>query len=162
LKNLQNNPKSHAWLVSSKEDITQVASDVLQLLPQGPVLLELQGEMGAGKTTLATALLVGCGVLDPLLGSPTYPVLHRYRMSREPQVAFHLDLYRLHGDEEIYERGIHESVELEPGLLLVEWGEIAKKWIQGLKSDRFLGSSFRLEIEVLSESSRRIRFSPSG
>ena len=54
-----------------------------------PCIVTLDGELGAGKTTLAQAICRGCGVADSVT-SPTFALVHQYRGTRA--MVFHLDL----------------------------------------------------------------------
>src|SRR3979411_2759798 len=79
----------------------------------------LQGELGAGKTTCARALLRALGVTG-LVRSPTYTLVETYVLAG--LTCIHVDLYRLQSLSEIDELGLRDSV--GPGaLLLVEWPE---------------------------------------
>ena len=83
------------------------------------LLLALSGELGAGKTTLARALLRSLGVNGPVR-SPTYTLVEPYDVSRGR--VLHFDLYRLAGAEELELIGYRD---LRSGslLALVEWPE---------------------------------------
>ena len=79
----------------------------------------LRGELGAGKTTFARALLRGLGVGERVK-SPTYSLLERYTM--EGRDAFHLDLYRIADAGELEWLGLDE-LEAADAIVLVEWPE---------------------------------------
>ena len=88
--------------------------------PQALVVF-LQGEIGAGKTTLVRGLLRELGVAGTVR-SPSYTLLESY----EPKAGrvLHLDLYRLAGGADVAGLGLRD--ELDPGvLLLIEWPERA-------------------------------------
>jgi len=79
----------------------------------------LRGELGAGKTTLAAALLHSMGVSEPVR-SPSYSLIETYLV---PQgLVVHLDLYRLQGNSELEPIGLREYLEGRT-LLLIEWPE---------------------------------------
>lgn len=80
------------------------------------------GELGAGKTTLISALLAACGVRETVR-SPTYSLIEVYAF--EARVGVHLDLYRLHDAEELEQLGLRDYLH-EGALLLVEWPERAR------------------------------------
>ncbi|HKZ11062.1 MAG TPA: tRNA (adenosine(37)-N6)-threonylcarbamoyltransferase complex ATPase subunit type 1 TsaE [Rhodanobacteraceae bacterium] len=87
------------------------------LLDGGAVFL--RGELGAGKTTFARALLRALGVGERVK-SPTYSLLERYMVNGRD--AFHLDLYRIADAGELEWLGLDELG--APGtLVLVEWPE---------------------------------------
>jgi tRNA threonylcarbamoyladenosine biosynthesis protein TsaE len=82
-------------------------------------ILYLQGELGAGKTTCARALLRALGVTG-LVRSPTYTLVETYVLTA--LTCVHVDLYRLQGVSEVDELGLRDLI--GPGcLLLVEWPE---------------------------------------
>lgn len=79
----------------------------------------LQGELGAGKTTLAQGFLRACGVAGPVR-SPTYTLVQVYPLTALTVV--HVDLYRLRGTEEIEHLGLTEWA--RPATVwLIEWPE---------------------------------------
>jgi tRNA threonylcarbamoyladenosine biosynthesis protein TsaE len=79
----------------------------------------LSGELGAGKTTLISALLAACGVRETVR-SPTYSLIEVYAF--DARVGVHLDLYRLHGAGELEQLGLRDYLH-DGALLLVEWPE---------------------------------------
>lgn len=84
---------------------------------QAAVVLHLNGELGAGKTSCARGLLHGLGVKGSVR-SPTYALLEIYALDR--LTCVHADLYRLRSAEEFADLGVSEY--LVPGvLLLIEW-----------------------------------------
>jgi tRNA threonylcarbamoyladenosine biosynthesis protein TsaE len=84
-------------------------------------LIVLEGELGAGKTTLARALLRALGV-SGRIKSPTFALLESYDL-QDFSVA-HLDLYRLRDAQEWQSSGLRDTL-LEPGLKLIEWPDRA-------------------------------------
>ena len=90
--------------------------------PDSPALIvRLEGDLGAGKTTLARGLLRALGQEGPVR-SPTYTLVESYEVSVEAGVLkiAHLDLYRLADPEELEFIGWQDLLS-EPGLILVEW-----------------------------------------
>ncbi|MDY6936449.1 MAG: tRNA (adenosine(37)-N6)-threonylcarbamoyltransferase complex ATPase subunit type 1 TsaE [Cyanobacteriota bacterium] len=92
-----------------------------ECLPPGSALL-LEGELGAGKTTLVQGLGVGLEITEAIV-SPTFTLINEYLEGRLP--LYHFDLYRLDPSEteglqpEIY----WEGVEVEPGIVAIEWAQ---------------------------------------
>ena len=89
-----------------------------------PALLDggvvyLHGELGAGKTTFARALLRAMGVGERVK-SPTYSLLERYMVNGHD--AFHLDLYRIASVGELEWLGLDE-LDAPETIVLVEWPE---------------------------------------
>lgn len=85
----------------------------------GQAMLHLQGDFGAGKSTLARALLRALGV-QGVIRSPTYTLVERYPVPGGE--AAHLDLYRLADAGELDFLGLDE-LQAAAGLWLVEWPE---------------------------------------
>lgn len=84
-----------------------------------PAVVYLQGDLGAGKSTIARALLRALGVQGPIR-SPTYTLVERYPVAGGE--AWHLDLYRIGQAAELDFLGLDEA---EVVLWLVEWPEKA-------------------------------------
>jgi tRNA threonylcarbamoyladenosine biosynthesis protein TsaE len=90
-------------------------------LPVGSVLL-LQGDLGAGKTTLVQGLAEGLAIPDAI-DSPTFTLINEYQGGRIP--LYHLDLYRLDpaATADLYPEVYWEGIEVEPGIVAIEWPE---------------------------------------
>lgn len=107
------------------------------LAPQA--LVYLQGELGAGKTTLVRGLLEGLGYKGEV-ASPTYTLMNHYELP--DQTIIHLDLYRLEKPEELEYLGLREQLEQSarsmpgkaPVICLIEWPE---KWLNQLLAPDF-------------------------
>jgi tRNA threonylcarbamoyladenosine biosynthesis protein TsaE len=80
--------------------------------------IELQGPLGAGKTTFVRHLLRALGVAGRIK-SPTYTVMEPYTLADGSEVA-HFDFYRFSDPREWLDAGFRE-VFARPGLKLVEW-----------------------------------------
>jgi tRNA threonylcarbamoyl adenosine modification protein YjeE len=100
----------------------RLAEDIAAILRRGDVIA-LDGDLGAGKTTLARALIramAGDAALE--VPSPTFTLVQSYAL---PRFALaHFDLYRLGGADEMAELGLDEA--LADGAALVEWPERAE------------------------------------
>ncbi len=109
----------------------------------------LSGPLGAGKSTLARALIRALTSPDEEVPSPTFTLVQFYE-GRDLKIA-HFDLYRLTDPDEAYEIGLDEA--LDDGAAVIEWPE------------RLEGSlpADRLDVEIsLEGSGRRARLTPFG
>ncbi len=90
-------------------------------LAAGDVVL-LQGDLGAGKTTLVQGVGVGLGIAEGV-DSPTFTLVNEYLDGRVP--LYHLDLYRLSGAEvaDLYLETYWAGDEVESGIVAIEWAE---------------------------------------
>lgn len=88
-------------------------------------VLYLHGDLGAGKSTLARAVLRALGVRGAIR-SPTYTLIERYtlasRQGEAPDDAVHLDLYRIAAAAELEFLGL-DDLSAQAALWLVEWPE---------------------------------------
>jgi len=92
---------------------------LLARLIEPPCTLFLEGELAAGKTTLARGFLRGLGYKGKVK-SPTYTLLEPYEL--RDRVCYHFDLYRLADAEELLYLGIEEMMR-DDAIWLVEWPE---------------------------------------
>lgn len=97
------------------------ATDLATALPEsiGGLTLLLRGELGAGKSTFARALIRALGHSGPV-PSPTYTLVEPYELPAGS--VYHIDLYRVADEEELRYLG---WTELDEGLRIVEWPDRA-------------------------------------
>lgn len=91
-----------------------------------PVLIALEGQLGAGKSVLARAVGRGAGV-DVSMPSPSYNLLLRYDTPGDVAVV-HMDLYRIEDSEELWELG-WSQLGADNEIVLVEWPERAGEFM---------------------------------
>lgn len=107
-------------IVNNLDGLQAGAEAVLDFM-SGHTILLMQGELGAGKTTLSKAVFSQLGVADAVT-SPTFSIINTYISANGP--VHHMDLYRLHTADEA--RGVGIEDYLHSGeICLVEWPEVA-------------------------------------
>jgi len=106
----------------------------------------LEGDLGAGKTTLARAILRTLGVTE-IVPSPSFTLVQAYETARPP--VRHFDLYRIENLAELDELGLDEA--LDEGAALIEWPERA----QG----RLPQDALHVALSIAGETARNARIS---
>lgn len=108
-------------------DESAVAALAVRLAPvlPAPFVVYLRGDLGAGKTTFARALIRALGHSGSVK-SPTYGLLETYPLAG--RTVLHLDLYRIDRAEDLEYLAIADLFGAD-GLLLVEWPERGAGWL---------------------------------
>lgn len=123
----------------------------LAKLIQPPLLIELVGDLGGGKTALVKAIAKGLGVAQTIT-SPTFNI-HRSYTGRDGLKFEHFDLYRLE-DDEVVQNELRECLEDTNTVVCTEWANHFTKYRH---EDRLT-----IECHYLADSERKYIFIPSG
>ena len=107
--------------VNSTQEMQHLGAVIAQTA-QAHDLLLLNGDLGAGKTTLTQGIGRALGIKRPVK-SPTFTIVREYPEARLP--LYHMDFYRLEEDD-------LSSIDLnaylaEPGIVVIEWPEIVQE-----------------------------------
>lgn len=113
-------------------------------------LITLQGDLGAGKTTLVQGMAQGWGSLDAV-SSPTFILVNEYRRPEDGKL-FHMDAYRLESGVEAAELDLDAM--LADGALIVEWPE---RVVSTLPDEEL-----HVLLEYVAEENRQMRFRANG
>lgn len=103
--------------VNSIDELKAAAQKMIQFADDQNLWV-LNGEMGAGKTTLSKAICAEMGVLDTV-HSPTFSIVNEY-LTLNDEVIYHFDFYRLEHPEEALAIGVEEYFD-SGNLCLIEW-----------------------------------------
>ena len=144
--NMSVGKKAHPDLVLeyTLEDIDQYALEIINRLPsRGEVYVE--GEMGAGKTTLIKVILRILGIKD-VISSPTFSLVNTYELPNHTPV-YHADLYRVENEVELYDIGFDEYLDSN-SLIFIEWSE--------RMSSLFNPKAITVSIEITAENRRKL------
>lgn len=133
--------------IKNLDDLQQFAVNLTARLKSGDVVL-LEGDLGAGKTTLSQMVGRLLGVRRTI-NSPTFNIIKSYQGSN---LAFHhMDCYRLENSDE--DLGFEEYFE-DDAITFIEWSQ----FIQDYLPSHFL----RITINVMDENTRTIDLDASG
>lgn len=104
--------------INSAEEMQKLGASLAKAAKPHDLLL-LNGDLGAGKTTMTQGLGRELGIHRPVK-SPTFTIVREYREGKMP--LFHMDFYRLENDD-------LSSIDLnsylaEPGLVVIEWPQL--------------------------------------
>ncbi|KAA6205424.1 MAG: tRNA (adenosine(37)-N6)-threonylcarbamoyltransferase complex ATPase subunit type 1 TsaE [Candidatus Tokpelaia sp.] len=126
-----------------EESATRIFAQDLALCLQKGDMLTLSGDLGAGKSTLARALIRALADNDRLeVPSPSFALLQIYEETRLPLA--HADIYRIEAAAEIEELGFADL--LAAGIVLIEWPEKAPVLLER--------AQFRLHLQETGATSR--------
>jgi tRNA threonylcarbamoyladenosine biosynthesis protein TsaE len=126
----------------SSEETKKIGYDIGKSLSQatvkniklnGPIVLALQGDLGAGKTTFVQGFLKGLGSKKRVV-SPTFVLMKRHKLSptqgaKKFSNVFHIDAYRLKKPQQFEVLGMEEILSDPRNVVLIEWPEQAREFI---------------------------------
>lgn len=130
------------------EQLNDFARDFWEYVGNARVFA-FHGHMGAGKTTLISALCHRKGVVDTM-SSPTFSIINEYVYEEggKEKLIYHIDLYRLNSHEEVLHTGVEDCVS-SGEICLVEWPGKAP-WL-------FDDNSVHVWLKAIDEKRREIR-----
>ncbi|HEY6643424.1 tRNA (adenosine(37)-N6)-threonylcarbamoyltransferase complex ATPase subunit type 1 TsaE [Povalibacter sp.] len=124
--------------VPSAEAMRELGRDLGRALARhrgNAVVVAIQGELGAGKTTFVGGVLNALGIAGPAR-SPTYTLVEPYDVA--DRQVFHLDLYRLADPREVDALGVRDLLSVD-SVLLIEWPERGEGMIPPADLDLSIG-----------------------
>lgn len=102
------------------DDLPRAAAELLDHIGNRRIVA-LRGKMGAGKTTLVSAMMKQLE-MDDEASSPTFAIANEYHSSKTGQTVYHFDFYRLDSPAEAFDIGIEDYWD-SGNLCLMEWTE---------------------------------------
>lgn len=130
--------------IFSLAELDFVAAEIAEIAIKKKIIA-LHGEMGAGKTTLVSAICRALGSNDTV-GSPTYAIINQYKTANGADI-FHMDWYRLKDEEEAVQAGVEDAL-YSSNICLVEWPERAPGVLPA--------GTLHLYLEAVEQETRRI------
>ena len=134
-------------LVNGLEQLAAAASQIIEFAGQDNIIV-LEGQMGAGKTTLAKAICRELGITDTV-NSPTFSLVNEYH-GQNGMIVFHFDFYRIANPQEAIDIGIEEYF-YSGNYCLLEWASL----ITELLPQRYI----HISIEITAEHQRVLNIS---
>ncbi len=128
-------------------EIEQVAQSILEQLKSKTLCF--YGDMGAGKTTLISAMVKSLGGSDEA-NSPTFGLVNEYADQNGDLLAYHFDFYRIENEEEALDMGLEDYLDT-PAWLFMEWPEKVSSLIPTDKVSIYL--------HFIDENTRSVEFS---
>ena len=129
--------------MESLDGLKEVAEAVVESL-DGRNVVAFCGAMGAGKTTLISAIMEHLGSEDTVT-SPTFALVNQYNTSAG-EAVYHFDFYRINRIEEVFDMG-YEEYFYSGNLCLIEWPELIE--------DLLPEDAMVVRIEVISPTERK-------
>jgi tRNA threonylcarbamoyladenosine biosynthesis protein TsaE len=133
---------------ASPEETEALGESFTHKLKPGSVVA-LRGGLGAGKTCFTRGIARGLGIIDNVT-SPTYTIVCEYsaRLNGQTIPLYHIDAYRLNGDEDFDNTGAGELITGEV-IAVIEWSERIPRSIPA--------GAITVEIEITGPQSRIFR-----
>jgi len=105
---------------SNLQDTDKIGKIIGESLKSGTVIC-LEGDLGAGKTTLTQSIAKGLEIHD-YVTSPTFTIIKEYNGRLN---LYHMDAYRLDSEDEMYDLGYDEYINSD-GVCIIEWASKIK------------------------------------
>lgn len=134
--------KEFSCLLANEQETMHWAFSFAKIIKGGDVIA-LEGDLGAGKTTICKWLCKALG-FNGVVSSPSYAIVNEYQ--NEPFI-YHLDLYRIKNETDLQDIGI-DSFIYSNAITLIEWAKMAKSFPLNIK--------YTVAIKIINENTREI------
>lgn len=124
------------WISKNAEETALIAREIADLLHGGDVL-ELEGDLGAGKTTFTKGLVAALGG-GARVKSPTFTVMNEYEATHvDIKRVVHIDFYRFNDDLEAMALALEDERRADT-LIVAEWpSKVSADFLRPTKTLRF-------------------------
>ena len=130
--------------IDNQSELSKVAKAIAKLCAGNQVFI-IDGEMGAGKTTLIGEVCQVLNVADAV-ASPTYGIVNTYFSEQYGEIN-HFDFYRIKNEEEAMDSGLDELLH-SGNICFIEWADKIPKLLPD--------NCVRVSIEIIDTNSRKI------
>ncbi len=137
------------YIVHSVQESDALALSLAKRIRGKAMLILLEGDLGAGKTTFVKALGKALGV-KKVINSPTFTILKSYQME-DGRLLHHMDAYRLEGITQ--DLGFEEIFD-DDAICVVEWPHFIR--------DQLPVDAISVQLEIMDETTRRFIFRGSN
>lgn len=136
------------------DNLDTIVHDILKkahsLESKTATLITLEGDLGAGKTTLTQEIAKQLKVKEKVI-SPTFVIMKKYNVVDEKfKYLIHIDAYRLTKSEELMKLGFQDIIEDKNNLIILEWPENV--------SDCIPLNTYNIKLSHTDENTRTIEF----
>jgi len=139
------------WTIHTPAQLQLIAQEILdhhKAPADGPLVIALKGDLGAGKTAFAQELGKLLGVAEQVT-SPTFTIMKQYQTTDQLwHTLVHIDAYRLESEVEVKPLHISESIAQPYTISCIEWPEIIPKSIPDF--------AYLVQIEIIKDEQRRV------
>lgn len=135
-------------IANNLKDTEKLGRIIAKCAEKGTVIC-LDGELGAGKTSLARFIAKELGVKGNIV-SPTFTIIKEYE-GRLP--FYHMDVYRIDSEDDMYDLGYDEYIYSE-GVTVIEWSKL----IEGILPEERI----KIEIKRINDTKREINIDGKG
>jgi len=135
-------------IINNINDTEKLGKIIADSAVMGAVIC-LDGDLGVGKTALASFIGKELGVDEPIV-SPTFTIIREYQ-GRLP--FYHMDVYRIPSEDSMYDLGYEEYIYSE-GVTVIEWSRL----IEGILPEERIN----IEIKRIDDEKREVYIDGKG
>lgn len=140
------------WIIENPAEYKTLIQEVLQNVQSESLILCLQGDLGAGKTTFTQQLGEVLGVSETIV-SPTFTIMKQYETKHAVlKTLIHIDAYRLESVSEATPLYIQETITRPHTIACIEWPEMIQSVIPE--------TAWKIEFTILPDEKRRVTITP--
>lgn len=123
--------------LKTEQDTQKLAKSLVKSF-KGSEILALEGDLGAGKTTLTRYIANEFGIKR--VTSPTFVLMKIYKIQKNSKIKqiVHIDCYRLDDPQELFYLGVEEYLNRPDTIVIIEWADKIKKYLKKFKNLKWL------------------------